>query len=205
MTPFEALYGLPPSQQALGPYLQTRVAVVGDYIKERQQMDNMLKQNLKQVHERMKKYADEKRSKREFSERDWVYLRLQPYRQSSIALRGNTKLSAKYFGPYQITERIGEVAYRLNLLTSSKVHPVFHVSLLKKKIGDKATPTLQLPETNKNGHWRIELAAVIGRRMVKKRNAATTQWLIHWWGTDPVEATWEDAEEIRKQFPTFQS
>ncbi|XP_071914010.1 uncharacterized protein [Coffea arabica] len=153
----------------------------------------------------MKKYADEKRSEREFSEGDWVYLRLQPYRQSSIALRGNTKLSAKYFGPYQITEKIGEVAYRLNLPTSSKVHPVFHVSLLKKKVSDKATPTLQLPETNEKGHWRVEPVAVIGRRMVKRRNAATTQWLIHWWGTDPAEATWEDAEEIRKQFPTFLS
>ena len=62
MTPFKALYGLPPPQLALGPYLQTRVATVGDYIKEKQQMDNMLKQNLKQAQERMKKYADEKRS-----------------------------------------------------------------------------------------------------------------------------------------------
>ncbi|XP_071933939.1 uncharacterized protein [Coffea arabica] len=143
-------------------------------------MDNMLRQNLKQAQERMKKYADEKRSEREFSAGDWVHLRLQPYRQSSIALRGNTKLSAKYFGPYQITEKIGEVAYRLNLPASSKVSPVFHVSLLKKKIGDTATPTLQLPKTNEKGHWRVEPAAVIGRRMVKKRNAATTQWLIHW-------------------------
>ena len=77
--------------------------------------------------------------------------------------------------------------------------------MLKKKVGDKATPRLQLPETIEKGHWRIEPTAVIGRRKVKKRNAAITQWLIHWWGTDPTEATWEDAKEIRKKFPTFQS
>ncbi|XP_027120413.1 uncharacterized protein [Coffea arabica] len=155
--------------------------------------------------ERMKKYADEKRSEREFNKGDWVYLRLQPYRHSSVALRGNTKLSVKYFGPYKIEERIGNVAYRLNLPTSSKIHPVFHVSLPKKKVGDKITPILQLSETNEKGHWRVEPVAVLDRRMVKKRNAAAIQWLIHWWGTDPAEATWEDAEEIGKQFPTFQS
>ena len=47
MSPFEALYGIPPPQLALGPYLQTRVVAVGDYVKERQQIDNMLKQNLR--------------------------------------------------------------------------------------------------------------------------------------------------------------
>ncbi|XP_071912260.1 uncharacterized protein [Coffea arabica] len=204
MTPFEALYGLAPPQLALGPYPQSRVAAVGEYLRERQQMDNMLKQNLKQAQERMKRYADEKRSEREFSKGDWVYLRLQPYRQSSVALRGNTKLSARYFGPYKVEERIGNVAYRLELPSSSKVHPVFHVSLLKRKVGDKITPTLHLPETNEKGHWRVEPIAILDRKMVKKKNAAATQWLVHWWGTDPAEATWEDAEEIERQFPTFQ-
>nr|XP_027091852.1 uncharacterized protein LOC113712566 [Coffea arabica] len=198
MTPFEALYGIPPPQLALGPYLQTRVAAVGDYVKERQQIDNMLKQNLRVAQERMKKYADERRSEREFREGDWVYLRLQPYRQSSVALRGNTKLTAKYFGPYKLEKRIGNVAYRLQLPTTSRVHPVFHVSLLKKKVGDKATPTLQLPELDEKGHWKVEPVAVLDRRMVKKGNAAAVQWLIHWWGTDPAKATWEEAEGIKR-------
>nr|XP_027083642.1 uncharacterized protein LOC113705940 [Coffea arabica] len=182
-----------------------QVAAVGDYIRERQQMDNMLKLNLKLAQERMKKYADEKRSERVFSEGDWVYLRLQPYRQSSLALRGNTKLSAKYFGPYKIEEKIGNVAFRLKLPTTSKVHPIFHVSLLKRKVGDKVTPTLQLPKTNEKGHWKVEPVVVLDRRIVKRRNAAAIQWLIHWWGADPAEATWEDVEKIEGQFPMFQS
>ncbi|XP_071924786.1 uncharacterized protein [Coffea arabica] len=166
-------------------------------------MDELLQHNLKAAQERMKKYADEHRSEREFQVGDWVYLRLQPYRQSSVMIRNNTKLSAKYFGPYCIEERIGEVAYRLRLPTTSKIHPVFHVSLLKKKLGDLTTPILQLPDTDERGQIRVEPEALLSRRMIKRKNAAVTQWLIQWWGTDPVEATWEDAAQIREKFPQF--
>ncbi|XP_071924740.1 uncharacterized protein [Coffea arabica] len=151
----------------------------------------------------MKKYADEHRSEREFQVRDWVYLRLQPYRQSSVMIRNNTKLSAKYFGPYCIEGRIGKVAYRLKLPATSRIHPVFHVSLLKKKLRDQTTPTLQLPDVDERGQIRVEPVALLCRRMIKRRNAASTQWLIQWWGTEPAEATWEDAEQIREKFPQF--
>ena len=72
------------------------------------------------------------------------------------------------------------------------------MSLVKRKVGNEVTPTLQLPETNEKGHWRVEPVPVRNRRMAKKKNAAATQWQIHWWGTDPAEATWKDAEEIKK-------
>ena len=51
--------------------------------------------------------------------------------------------------------------------------------LLKKNIGDKATPILQLFETDDKGHWRIEPLAILDRRIVKKSNDAAIQWLIH--------------------------
>ncbi|XP_071939849.1 uncharacterized protein [Coffea arabica] len=133
----------------------------------------------------MKKYADEHRSEREFQVGDWVYLRLQPYRQSTVMIRNNTKLSAKYFGPYLIEEKIGKVAYRVRLPAASKIHPVFHVSLLKKKLGDKAAPILQLPDTDERGQIRVEPVALLGRRMIKRKNAPVTQWLIQWWGAEP--------------------
>ncbi|XP_027169436.1 uncharacterized protein LOC113769165 [Coffea eugenioides] len=179
MTLFEALYGTKPPQLALGPYEQAKVATVGDYLKDKKQMDELLQYNLKTAQERMKKYADEHRSEREFQVRDWVYLRLQSYRQSTVMVRNNTKLSAKYFGPYLIEERIGQVAYKLRLPTASRIHHVFHVSLLKKKLGDKATPILQLPNTDERGLIRVEPVTLLGRRMIKRGNAAVTQWLDH--------------------------
>lgn len=60
-----------------------------------------------------------------------VFLRLQPYKQSSIKINGAEKLKPKFYGPYKILRKIGEVVYELELPTTSRIHNVFHVSRLK--------------------------------------------------------------------------
>ena len=67
-----------------------------------------------------------------FAEGDWVYLRLQPYRQVTVSKRQSQNLAPKYYGPYLVLEHMGKVSYRLKLADGSKVHPVFHVFLLKQ-------------------------------------------------------------------------
>jgi len=59
---------------------------------------------------------------------DWVFLHLWPYRQMSVALRKNIKLFPMYCWPFQVIQKIGEVAYKLDLPSSSQIYPVFHVS-----------------------------------------------------------------------------
>lgn len=65
-----------------------------------------------------------------------VYLKLQPYRQASVSMR-NMKLAPKFYGLYKIMKKVGKVAYKLELPSTSRVHPTFHVSQLKKHIGLK--------------------------------------------------------------------
>lgn len=60
-----------------------------------------------------------------------VLVRLQPYRQSTVVVRNNKKLSPLYYGPFEIIARNGIVTYELKLPDSSMIHPVFHVSSLK--------------------------------------------------------------------------
>jgi len=59
-------------------------------------------------------------------------------------MRSNQNLSPKYFGPYKIIDRCGEVAYKLAIPSSSQIHPVFHVSQLKILVGNVST-TVHLP------------------------------------------------------------
>jgi hypothetical protein len=86
-----------------------------------------MKQHLLRAQQRMKKNADKHRVERSFQVGDMVFLKLQPYVQTSLALRSSQKLAFKFFGPYKILARVGEVAYRLDLPASRKIHDVVHV------------------------------------------------------------------------------
>nr|XP_009603209.1 uncharacterized protein LOC104098239 [Nicotiana tomentosiformis] len=70
-----------------------------------------------------------------------VYVKLNPFRQTSLHLQRDHKIGRRYFGPYQVLKRIGNVAYRLALPESTKIHLVFHVSMLKRCVG---TPNHQV-------------------------------------------------------------
>ena len=111
------------------------VQFVKDTLRSRDQILRLLRGNLQVAQERMKRFVDLKRIERHFEIGDWVYLRLQPYKQHSVVQRKNLKLSPRFYRPYQIVERIGGVAYRLDLPSTSLLHPVFHVLILKKKLG----------------------------------------------------------------------
>jgi hypothetical protein len=91
-------------------------------------MQDLLRQHLERIRLCMKHQADKKRTERVFAMGDQVFLKLQPYVQSSVAPRAHHKLLFKYNGPYVILERIGEMAYRLDLPSTSRIHPVIHVS-----------------------------------------------------------------------------
>ena len=115
-----------------------------------------------------------------------------------MALRWNLKLSPQFFGPFQIIQRVGEVAYKLKLPETSKIHPVFHVSNLKQALGGSDQQGTSSPEIDGSSGVVGPLPqAVLDRRTRKNKEEV----LIHWQGLSPTEATWEDARTIRLRFP----
>ena len=70
----------------------------------------------------------------EFQQGDLVYMKLQPYVQSTVAARSNEKLSFRFYGPYKVLQWVGKLAYKLELPEGSRIHLVIHVSQLKKHI-----------------------------------------------------------------------
>ncbi|GMY32311.1 Transposon Tf2-2 polyprotein [Fagus crenata] len=133
----------------------------------------------------------------QFAVGDWVYLRLQPYRQSSIAFRKNLKLSPRYFGPFHVVERVGAVAYKLKLPAESKLHSVFHVSNLKRKLGSQEEASTMLPVIG-NLDGLVPLPQEILDRCTRR---SKEEVLVHWQRLSPVDATWEDAQSLRLRFP----
>ena len=112
------------------------------------------------------------------------------------------KLAAKYFGPYKVIEQIGAMTYKLQLPLSAKIHPVFHVSQLKKHIG-KAPSQSQLPLLDTNGVLAKESIAILDRRMNKRKGRLITEVLIQWSNCFPEDATWECLFELQEKFPSF--
>jgi hypothetical protein len=146
----------------------------------------------------MKQIYDKTHTDMEFSTGDWVYFRLQEYRQHSMHRRLNKKLSHKFFGPYRVLEKIGPMAYILALPPKAKIHNVFHVSVLKKLlvIGCPVQDTLSTIVED------VELTppeAILDHRTTQGH----VEILVPWQGQSPTNTMWEIKAELLLQFPSL--
>ncbi|TXG48808.1 hypothetical protein EZV62_024683 [Acer yangbiense] len=148
MTPFEAVYGQKPptyTPYIPGESLVAAAAAADQALKDGDSVIRILRENLQQAQNRIKKMVDKHRLEWTFEVGYLVYLHLQPFKQTSIALRTDRKLAPRFYGPYKILQKIGQVAYRLELPSTSKIHLVFHVLCLKKKLGAVNVQQTELP------------------------------------------------------------
>lgn len=155
-------------------------------------MTALIREHLLRAQQRMKAQEDKHRSERQFAVGDWVLLKLQPYMQQSVQRRSNHKLGFKYFGPYQVLERIGEVSYRLDLPAASKIHPVVHVSLLKPASAPEDSGTVPLSlHCMTSGATAPKPAQLLQSRLVQFGGGTRKQYKIAWSGLPLSMATWE--------------
>ena len=199
-TPFRVVYGRDPPQLLRYGTGSTKVDSVDTLLAARDAILDELKYHLIRAQQRMKIAADTKRRDVQFNVGDLVYLKLRPYRQRSLARRRNEKLSPRYYGPYHIMQRVGEVAYKLELPATSHLHPVFHVSQLRQVIGDPST-IRQLPSgLSSDLELVVQPEEVIGTR---PGSTAAPDVLIKWQGLPYADATWEQFDDIQRAYPDF--
>ena len=151
MTPFKALYGYEALDYADLAFGDSRAPNAKDWIQDSQDILKILKENLQTAQNQQKLYADKHRIEWSFEVGDLVYLRLQPYRQSSLKKKGAEKLKPRFYGPYKIIRKVGEVAYELELPQESKIHNLFHVSNLKKTLWKHISPSTKFPPLDDEG------------------------------------------------------
>lgn len=152
----------------------------------------------------MKQLADQHRTNKTYQVGEWVWLKLQPYRQMSVQMRSNNKLGPKYFEPFQISDRVGQVAYKLILPTDAQIHPTIHVSQLKSFKG-KLPEHPYIPEWLRDTRVDVLLRPykILARRVVKTQNKPVVQYLIQWENQDEDHATWVFTNVFELKYPDF--
>lgn len=194
LTPFEVMIGENPLRACdLDIVDDLEPTISPPMTKLFQQLVDRAATHISQAQQQQKFYADQRRREVEFQPGEDVWLStkfMQP--------RGSAKFQPRFIGPFKVLNRVGKVAYKLDLPPSMQHHPVFHVSLLQR---DKPRPSDMLaPEGWKptksvavHGEAQYEVEHLLDSR--KRGNVE--EFLVKWKGFPDADATWEPLENLK--------
>ncbi|KAL3502763.1 hypothetical protein ACH5RR_037212 [Cinchona calisaya] len=101
-------------------------------------------------------------------------------------------------------DKVRAIAYKLQLPEGSRIYPVFHISLLKKKISSHQVVSFILPACGEEDSIILVFELVLKRRVILSNQFPVIQWLNHWKNLLVEKASWEGMNFIPKKFPHFQ-
>lgn len=200
--PFEALYGRKcrtplcwnevGEKQLAGPEI---VQLTSDKI-------GQIRDKMRAAQDRQRMYANKRRKPIEFQVGEKVMLKVSPWK-GVVRFGKKGKLSPRYVGPFVIIERVGEVAYKLDLPEELRgVHSTFHVSNLRKCLADAA---MAIPLENLKVDDKLtyveEPVAIVDRKVRKLRTKEIVLVKVQWRYHRGQEATWEVEADMKSKFP----
>lgn len=177
---------------------------MADLIQQRGKLLTELRTNLERAQQRMREEANKHRRHVEFEVGELVWLKLQPYCQHSLAKPLSAKLSRRFYGPYEVLQRVGPVAYPLRLPEGSRIHDVFHVSVLREFVaGDgESIPRTELPDAFVGGRPVVTPVEIVDSQEMWLDGKPTKHVLVRW--SDGTNSpSWEPFDVIRRRFPSL--
>lgn len=174
-----------------------------DLVHETTEKVRLIREKMKASQSRQKSYHDKRRKDLEFQEGDHVFLRVTPLTGVGRALKSR-KLTPKFIGPYQISERIGTVAYRVGLPPHlSNLHDVFHVSQLRKYVADPSHVIPRDDDVQVRDNLTVETMPlrIDGRKVKSLRGKEIPLVRVVWGGATGESLTWELESKMRESYP----
>ena len=202
MTPFEAIYG----QNCYTPVNfadpQNRVEVSKQMLERMDEEVKLIQKSIQRAQDMQKHYYDKKCSFREFQIGEMVFLKVIPKR-SNLILGKDRRLSPRFAGPFKILKRVGTLAYQLELPENIKVHPVFHVCLLKSYVANPSHILQDKSRIMEDGTLKVEPQYILDRNTKRLRNRTIEEVLVKWDAYPVEDASWVDLDALLTEFPSF--
>ncbi|GKE85493.1 hypothetical protein Tco_1559235, partial [Tanacetum coccineum] len=179
--PFEALYGRKCRSPIMWVEVREGQLIGHELVQETTKKISQIKDRLKAACDRQKSYDDKRRKPLEFSVADYVLLKVSPWK-GMVRFEKKGKLAPRFVRPFKIIEKVGPVAYRLDLPKElDGVHDTLHVSNLKKCLVD---PTMQVPldeiQVDSNLNFVQEPMEILEREFKKLKRSRIAIVKVQW-------------------------